>query len=109
MCCVSSRGRSVSQSEIERRSLFQFRLRPNEASMFPNNALHRDQADPRTFKVFATMQPLKDPKQLIGVLHAEPHSIVANHDGGRSVAFDVADFNDGVGPGSGLWGGGLAW
>jgi hypothetical protein len=70
--------------------------------VFVNNALHRRQADARTFKFLRTVQSLKDSKQLIDILDVEADAGVPDHEHRLPLAFVfyATDFYDGAGAGS---------
>ena len=69
--------------------------------MLLNNALHRGQADAGALEILGAVKPLEDTEQLIGIFHAEADAIVANENSRIPVFFDLADFDDGAGTGTG--------
>src|ERR1700716_74613 len=60
--------------------MIRFGLSPDSSSMLLNDPMHTGQADAGAFTVVGTMPALKYAKQLIGILHVEAHSGVANED-----------------------------
>ena len=81
---------------MEDRALVQFSLRPDSASMFLHDALHRRQADARAFKILRTMQSLEDPKQFVDILHVEADAVVADREHRLPIVrvFRLTDLND---------------
>ena len=90
---------SHTEGEIEGCAFVQFRLCPHSASVFVNDALHRDQAYARTYKLFRAVQPLEDSEQLVDVLHAEAHAVVSDHKDRLPIfrILFVTDLDDGRG------------
>ena len=62
-----------------------------------DDPLYRGQTDSRPLEVLRAMQPLKDAEQLVGVLHIEAGSVVANKVDGTLVRLAIlrrcADFD----------------
>src|SRR5262249_21071934 len=57
--------------------------------------MYRCQTDSGALEIFWTMQALKYAKQLIGIFHAEAHSVVANKNHRLPVFLGLANFNYG--------------
>jgi hypothetical protein len=72
---ISSRI-NVGNREIKGRALVNGTLGPHAASMTMNNPLNGSQPYSRAFKRFRLVQPLKNAKQLVHVLHIETGSVV---------------------------------
>src|ERR1700693_610678 len=89
------------QGEIKRRTLVDFRIDPDAAAVLLDDALHRGQPYPGAFKVFGTMKPLEHAKKLIGILHAETHTVITNKYRAAPVVLTLAHLNDGALPRSG--------
>jgi hypothetical protein len=54
-----------------------FRLSPHFASMFLYDPSDVGESDARALNFFLQMQPLKYSKELIGIFHIEPNSVVS--------------------------------
>ena len=80
------------ESEAEGGAPVQFRLSPNSASVFLNDARYRGQADPGAFEIFGAMQALENSEQLILVFHVESDAVVANGDDEMFILPPVAFF-----------------
>ncbi len=87
---------SHAEGEIEGCTLVQFSLCPHSASMLLNDALHRGQADARTFELLRAVQPLEDSEQFVDILHVETDAVVSDHEDWLPIFFFVADFDDRV-------------
>src|SRR6185436_584249 len=79
--------------EIKRGSFVHGPFGPNAASMPAHDAIHRCQADPCSFELLLSMQPLKNAEQFVGIFHIEPDTVVADINGCLAVASISADFN----------------
>src|SRR5258708_29606187 len=82
----------VGEREIERGSVIGLRFRPDPSSVFVHDPPDRCQSDSSAFKVLRAMEPLEYAKQLIGMLHAETDSVIANENH-RPVRFLLQDAN----------------
>ena len=69
----------------------QLGFRPNAAAVLLDDPLHGRQSDPGSSKVFGTVQPLEDSKELVRVFHIETHAIIANEDDGFAILKPLAD------------------
>jgi hypothetical protein len=59
-----------------------------------NDPLYCRQSNPRAGKVLLPVKPLKDSKQLIGILGIEAHSVVTHHQGFSLFGISRTYFND---------------
>ena len=66
------------QGKKESRAVIHSAFGPNAATVTRDNALHRRQADSGSFKFSVRMQPLKWSKELVGVCHIEPGTVIAH-------------------------------
>src|SRR5258708_14549340 len=74
-----------SKREEKRRSLIDFRVRPNPPTVFANDALYNCQSHPRSFEIARLVQPLKNSKKLAHVLHLEARPVVPHEDDAKLV------------------------
>src|SRR5690348_17124239 len=87
------RAARCADSEIKRRAFFQLGFRPYAAAMLVNDALCCYQTNTGAFKIFASMQTLEDPKQLVCVFHVEADSVVAHEKDRRPLARRLGDLD----------------
>src|SRR5205085_10981827 len=83
------------EREVKDCSLVQFRVSPDPAIVFADNAMHGGQTDARSFKILRSMKPLEYPKQLVSVFHAESHPIIFNEDRRLPVFVDLSNLDNG--------------
>ena len=92
LCRAGRLRRDVSaQGKEERRAAIGGGLRPNAAVVLANDALHGRQADSGPFELLSPMKALEDAEKLVGVLHVEADTVVANVDNRLPVGDDLAD------------------
>src|SRR4029077_2984931 len=83
--------------EVKCRALVDRRFGPDAAAVALNDALDDGEADASAFKIFRSVQPLKNFEQLVGVLHVKAGAVVAHEE--RLLAADSAgaNFDCGIG------------
>ena len=62
--------------------------------MLLDDSLYCRQAYSGTLEIFSPVKSLKDSEQLVGVLHAEADTVIADKDGGISIVLDLSDLDD---------------
>src|SRR5260370_3905033 len=82
-----------SKREEKRRSLIDFRVRPNPPTVFANDALYNCQSHPRSFEIARLVQPLKNSKKLAHVLHLAPRSVVPHEHDAKLVLRHLSHLN----------------
>ena len=66
--------------KIKSRALVHLRIGPNSPAMLLHDALNGGQPDAASFEIVLAMKALKDAKELVGILHAEPHAVVPHRE-----------------------------
>src|SRR4051812_449709 len=84
------------QHEVKRRTLIHFTFCPYLAPVFVNDSLNDGKAHPSAFKLFLGVKPLKDPKQLVIVLHVKAGAIICDVIDGVVSALLEADLYSGI-------------
>ncbi len=69
------------------------RFGPDAPALPEHDALHGGQPDAGARELVGAVQPLEGAEQLVGVLHVEPHTVIAHEEHALPVLFLAAELD----------------
>src|ERR1700676_2354633 len=97
-CLLARLALGCAQREEKCRPMIDFSGDPNPATVLPNDALHKRQADSSTLEIARRVQPVKDSKKLSRIPHVETHPVVPDENHPLVVLVDPSHLDHGMFP-----------
>src|SRR6185369_16546083 len=88
--------RGTFRRKVECRALIHRGFGPDTAAVALDDTLHDCQTDAGTCEILCAMQPLKHVEQLVGILHVEADTVVADQEDLLVAYLARTDLDDGV-------------
>ena len=94
MICAA-RHCGFAQAEVKRRSFVGFRLGPDTAAVFSNDALYRGKPYAGAFKLLVGVEPLKSSKELVRIPGIKSRAVVTDKEYSLALDCRLANLDDG--------------